>query len=163
MHLLDTDVVWALRGHDSSGANDALFEWVAEQMPSTLFVSPVTIMDLEGGARQLERKDKGSAAAIREWVETRLRPAFEGRVVAIDEAVTRRWAGLGYADTRDGLLAASALEHGLVLATRSAARFRIGKVKTLNPWTYTPDAEELDWRRASQNAPKWLKSLFVRA
>ena len=80
-----------------------------------------------------------------------------------DEAVVRRWSQLGYADFRDGILAASALEHGLTIATREAGHFRAGKVRTINPWTYTPDADDLDWRRASQSAPIWLKSLFTRA
>lgn len=163
MHLLDADVVWALRGHDSDGDGEALFEWVSGQMPSTLFVSALTMMEFESGTKAVERKDKASAASMRNWIETRLRPAFEGRVIAIDDAVVRRWSGLGYADTRDGLLAASALVHGLTLATRETGRFRVGKVKTVNPWTYAPDADELDWRRASQSAPLWLKSLFTRA
>ena len=163
MHLLDTDVVWALRGHDSAGAADALFEWAAAQMPSTLFISAISMLEFESGAKQLDRRDKTSGAAIRRWLEERLRPAFVGRIIAIDDAIVRRWSQLGYSDFRDGILAASALEHRLTLATRNGSQFRIGKVKTVNPWTYSPDAEELDWRRASQSAPLWLKSLFVRA
>lgn len=163
MHLLDTDVVWALRGHDSAGAGEALFEWAAAQMPSTLFISAVSMMEFENGSKQLDRRDKANAAAIRKWLEERLRPAFQDRVIAIDDAVVRRWSHLGYSDFRDGILAASALEHGLTLATRNGSQFRLGKVKTVNPWTYSPEAEELDWRRASQSAPLWLKSLFVRA
>ena len=163
MHLLDTDVVWALRGHDSAGAGDALFEWAAAQMPSTLFISAISMMEFENGSKQLDRRDKANATATRRWLGERLRPAFAGRIIAIDDAIVRRWAQLGYPDFRDGILAASALEHGLTLATRDAGQFRLGKVKTVNPWTYSPEAEELDWRRASQSAPLWLKSLFVRA
>jgi predicted nucleic acid-binding protein len=163
VHLLDTEVIWALRGHHPDRPNARLFEWVADQMPSTLFVSAITMIEFENGTRLLERKDKASAAAIRDWMETRLRPAFEGRIIAIDDAVTRNWAHLGYADFRDGILAATALQHGLVIATPSPQNFRTGKVKTVNPWAYAPDADELDWRRASRSAPIWLKSLFVRA
>jgi predicted nucleic acid-binding protein len=162
MHLLDTDVLWALRGRAEVHGDEALFEWVSAQMPSTLFISVVTVMELENGTRLLERKDKPTAVAIRNWIGDRLRPAFEGRVLAIDDAVARRFAHLGYADFRDGILAATALEHGLVLATREVAGFRAGRVRTVNPWTYAPDADELDWRAASRSAPIWLKSLFVR-
>jgi predicted nucleic acid-binding protein len=162
MYLLDTDVIWALRGHDPSRADERLFEWAASQMPSTLFASAVTMMEFENGTRLLERKDKSTAAAIRNWMETRVRPAFEGRIIAIDDAVARSWSHLGYSDFRDGILAATALQHGLILATRNLGNFRTGKVKTVNPWTYTPDADDLDWRRASHSAPIWLKSLFVR-
>jgi toxin FitB len=163
MHLLDTDVIWALRGGDAARSDEQLLDWVAGQMPSTLFASAITLMEFENGTRQMERKDKAAAAGIRDWIDTRFRPAFEGRIIAIDEPVVRRWSQLGYSDFRDGMLAATALEHGFVIATREPANFRAGKVKTINPWTFTPDADDLDWRRASRSAPIWLKSLFVRA
>lgn len=163
MYLLDTDVIWALRGHAPDRTDEALLGWAAKQIPSTLFASAVTMIEFENGTRLLERKDKPAAAAIRKWMETRLRPAFEGRIIAIDDAAVRRWSHLGYSDFRDGILAATALQHGLIIATRDVGSFRIGKVKTVNPWTYAPDADDLDWRRASRSAPIWLKSLFVRA
>jgi hypothetical protein len=77
--------------------------------------------------------------------------------------LTRSWSHLGYADFRDGILAATALQHGLAIATRHTQNFRAGKVRTVNPWAYTADADDLDWRGASRSAPIWLKSLFVRA
>lgn len=132
-------------------------------MPSTLFVSAITMIEFENGTRLLERKDRPAATAIRNWMEMRLRPGFEGRIIAIDDSVIRSWAHLGYADFRDGILAATALQHGLVLVTGSPENFRAGKVKTINPWAYTANADDLDWRRASRSAPIWLKSLFVRA
>jgi len=162
VYLLDTEVIWRLRGHDAACADESLFEWVATQMPNTLFMSTITMMEFENGTRLLERREKPAATAINTWMETRLRPAFEGRIIAIDDAIVRRWSHLGYSDFRDGILAATALEHGLILATPSAGNFRVGKVKTVNPWTYAPDADDLDWRRASRSAPIWLKSLFVR-
>ncbi|HJP67727.1 MAG TPA: PIN domain-containing protein [Sphingomicrobium sp.] len=163
MHLLDTDVIWALRGRDHARSDDRLFDWAAKQMPSTLFVSVISIMEFENGTRSLERKDKAAAAAIYKWMETRLRPAFEGRIIAIDDAVTRNWSRLNYPEFRDAVLAATALQHGLVIATGNPETFRTGKLKTVNPWAYMGDADELDWRGASRSAPIWLKSLFVRA
>jgi predicted nucleic acid-binding protein len=163
MHLLDTEVIWALRGHDPARSDERLFEWVASQMASTLFASAVSILELENGARLLERKQKPASAAIRKWIETRVRPAFDGRIIPIDDAVARSSAHLGYADFRDGILAATALQHGLTVATGKPERFHAGKVKTMNPWTYAVEADELDWRRASRSAPIWLKNLFVRA
>jgi predicted nucleic acid-binding protein len=163
MYLLDTDLIWALRSHEPGHAEDQLFEWAADQMPSTLFASAVSMLEFDNGTRLLERKDKPAAAAIRKWIDTRLRPAFEGRIIAIDDAIVRSWAHLGYSDFRDGILAATALEHGLILATREPANFRARKVKTVNPWAYRPETDDLDWRRASRSAPIWLKNLFVRA
>jgi toxin FitB len=163
MYLLDTDVIWALRGHNTERSDEQLFEWVSGQMPGTLFVSAIAMMEFENGARLMERKNKPAAAAIHNWIETRVRPTFEGRVIGIDDAVVRSWSQLGYSDFRDGIVAASAIQNGLIVATRDVENFRVGKVKTINPWTYAPDADDLDWRRASRSAPIWLKSLFVRA
>lgn len=163
MHLLDTEVIWALRGQNRERPDDKLFEWVAEQIPSTLFVSVASIMEFENGTRMLERRDRTTGTAIRHWIDTRLRPAFEGRILAIDDGVARTAARLGYGDFRDGVLAATALQHGLVVATGSPKNFRVGKVKTIDPWAYAAEPDALDWRRASQSAPMWLKNLFVRA
>jgi len=163
MFLLDSNVIWAFRNREPQHADEPLFEWAANQMPSALFASAVSLIEFENGARHLERKDKSGAAAIRNWIETRLLPAFDGRIIAIDEPVLRNWSQLGYSDFRDGILAATALQHGLVLATDALQNFGKGKVKTLNPWAYASEVDELDWRRASRSAPIWLKSLFVRA
>jgi predicted nucleic acid-binding protein len=163
MYLLDTDVIWALRGQDAERSDEQLFGWVADQMPGTLFVSAITMMEFENGTRLMERKNRPVAAAIRNWIETRLRPTFEGRIIGIDDAVVRSWSHLGYSDFRDGIVAATAIQNGLVVATRHVENFRAGKVKTINPWTYAPEADDMDWRRASRSAPIWLKSLFVRA
>jgi len=163
MFLLDTKVIWAFRNRDPQPRDEPLFDWAAKQLPSALFVSAISLIEFENGARQLERKDKTGASAIRTWIEGRFRPAFDGRIIAIDEAVLRNWAQLGYSDFRDGVLAATAIQHGLVFATDAVQNFRSGKIKTLNPWAYAADAEDLDWRRASRSAPIWLKSLFVRA
>lgn len=163
VHLIDTDVIWALRGSVRQDSDRPLFEWAADQIPETLFVSVVTVMEFENGARSLERKNKRSGAATRAWIETRFLPSFEGRIVPIDGKIAQVACRLGYGDFRDGILVATALQRGLVLATRTPAKFRVGKARTFNPWTYAADPDGLDWRRASQSAPLWLKSLFLRA
>ena len=161
MILLDTAVIWSLANPDP--VEDApLLEWAASLSSMTLFISAASTMEFEAGANRMERTDKAASLAIRQWLDERLRPAFQGRTLAIDDAVVRRWSKLSYADLGDGLMAATAQEHGLTLATRDAGCFRSGKLRLLNPWTYSADAED-DWRRASHGTPQWLKSLFVRA
>ena len=58
----------------------------------------------------------------------------------------------------------TAVEHGLTLVTRNIAAFKAGRVRTFNPWGYTPDAadEDADWRQAARTSSLWLKNLFVR-
>lgn len=164
MHLLDTDVVWELRGAKAGRADAGLTNWIAGQAHNSLFVSALALAELAAGALQVERTDKAAAAAIRHWIEGPVTTAFDGRVVPVDAAVARRAMALGYADLRDGLVAATALEHGLTIATRHPAAFRTGKVKTFNPWGYAPEPvpDDADWRQASRSGPLWLKSLFVR-
>ena len=103
---------------------------------------------------------------VRQWIDDHVMPAFEGRVLPVDAAVVRRRAQLPYANTRDGLLAATALEHGLTFVTRKVSAFRAGRVKLLNPSGVSaqPVAEDdEDWGQGAQTGHLWLKNLYVRA
>ena len=69
------------------------------------------------------------------------------------------------ADGRDALLAATALEHGMTLATRDQAAFaRVPRLKLFNPWTYKPEVvdEDEDWGQAAKAGAQWLRNIFVR-
>lgn len=165
MHLLDTEVVWGLRGIAAGRGDAALAGWIAAQARTGLFVSALALAELGAAAMQLDRADKPAATAIRRWLEERVVTAFDGRLLPIDASVARRATALAYPALRDGLIAATALEHGLTLATRDTAAFRAGKVRTFNPWGYAPaamDDDDADWRQAGRGGPLWLKSLFVR-
>lgn len=162
MHLLDTDVIWALR--DDRGAGAAVAAWTASVPRAGLFVSALTLAELGAGAMRLERRDKAAAAAVSDWLTGQVLAAFNGQVLAVDGAVARRATGLGLPNLRDGLLAAVALEHGLTLATREVAIFKAARVKTYDPWRYSAEGKEDpgDWREATRGGPLWLKNLFVR-
>lgn len=164
MFLLDTDVVTELRKAKNGRTDAGLCAWAAGTSRQNLFLSALTLIELGNGAAQVERKDKAGGAALRGWIEDQVMAAFDGRVLPVDAAVVRRRAQLPYADSRDGLIAATALEHHLTLVTRHTAAFRAGKVKLFNPWGYSPDDDEdADWRQAGRTGPLWLKNLFVRA
>lgn len=160
MHLLDTDVVWALRNVHGDDGDDGLAAWIADVAPSSLFLSVASLMELESGTAKIERRQKALGTAMRAWVDTQLRPAFEGRILPIDAAVVKRWSQLSYPEVRDGLLAATALEHGFALVTRTPATFKGGRVRTFNPWTYTASSAAIGWDEGSLTGSIWLKSLF---
>ncbi len=164
MHLLDTEVVWALRDAKAGRGDPEVAAWAAKQALTGLFVSALTLAELTVGALQVERNDKPAAAAMRRWTEVQVTAAFKDRVLPIDAAVARRAGALGYPDLRDALLAATALEHGLTLVTRRVSAFRPGKVRTFDPWRQRsePVEEDSDWRQASRGGPLWLKNLFLR-
>lgn len=164
MFLLDGEVVAELRHAKAGGADPQLAAWAGAIDRHKLFVSALTLIELDAGAARLARGDKAATAALRRWVAEIIPRAFEGRILAIDAAVVRRLASLPYADARNGLLAATAIEHGLTLATRDVAAFKGGRVKLLDPWRATPDAhDDDDWSQAGRTGTQWLKNLFVRA
>lgn len=165
MYLLDTGVVFELR-KARAGRTDAGFAtWAAGLSRQNLFISAITLLELDNGAARVARGDKAAGLALREWIDSQVLSAFEGRILPVDTAVVRRRGQLPYSDARDGLIAATAVEHGLTLATCNTAAFKAGRVKVLNPWTYTPDTtdDDGDWRQAAKAGPLWLKNLFVRA
>ena len=137
MFLLDTNVVSELRRAER--AAPAVLAWARTTQASELFISSIRV--LERGVMQLERRDPRQGAVLRAWLDTQVMPAFEGRVLAVDAAVARRCAALHVPDPRperDGLIGATAMEHGFTLVTRNVADFQIPGLKLLNPWGSEP-------------------------
>ncbi|ATC31525.1 type II toxin-antitoxin system VapC family toxin [Caulobacter vibrioides] len=165
MHLLDTDVVYELRNAKAGGTDPGLAAWAAGVARTNLFISAITLMELETAGVRAERSDKAHGAALRAWLTERVSPAFEGRILSVDAAVARRRAQIPLANARDALLAATALEHGLTLTTRDTAVFaKVPRLKLFSPWGYKPDTldDEEDWGQAAKAGTQWLRNIFVR-
>lgn len=167
MYLLDTEVVFELRNAKSgapSGSGAAgLTAWATGVQRASLFISALTLLELESGAARVERTEKAAGTALRHWLDAQVWPAFESRILPVDAAIVRRRAHLALTATRDALLAATALEHGLTLVTRDTAAFKAARVKLLNPWDYTPQAsDDEDWGEAAKSSSLWLRNIFVR-
>jgi predicted nucleic acid-binding protein len=165
MYLLDTGVVLELRKARAGQSDPGLAAWAAGVARQKLFISALNLLEIESAAARLGRKDRAAGLLVREWIDDHVTPAFEGRVLPIDADIVRRRAQLPYANTRDGLLAATALAHGLTFVTRRVAAFRAGRVKVLNPSGYVaqPADEEEDWGQGARAGHLWLKNLYVRA
>ena len=133
MYLLDTGVVLELRKARAGQSDPGLAAWAAGIARQKLFISALNLLEIENAAARLARKDRAAGLVARQWIDNHVMPAFDGRILGVDAAIVRRRAQLPYANTRDGLLAATALEHGLTLVTRKVASFRAGRVKLLNP------------------------------
>lgn len=164
MYLLDTGIVFELRSARAGQADAGLVAWAAGVARERLFLSAISLVELEATAERTARRDKAGGAALRTWIDGQVLPAFEGHVLPLDTAVARRRGQVALADTRDALFAATALEHGLTLVTRNVAAFKGARLKLFDPKGYQPDAvdEDGDWRAAARNGPLWLRNLFVR-
>jgi predicted nucleic acid-binding protein len=163
MHLLDTSVVVALRDARGRAADPGMVLWASSVARETLFLSVITLHELETQASDAAARDKMAGQQWRSWIDDHVLRAFEGRILAVDAPVVRRAAMLGYGEPRDGLLAATALVHGLTLTTLRPRAFRAGRVKVFDPIGYAPESAVEDWRQAARATPGWVKNLFVRS
>lgn len=137
MYVLDTNVVSELRKVRAGKADPNLAAWAERVDAADLFVSAMTILELELGVLSLERKDAAQGAMLRAWLEQHVLPEFSGRTLSIDTAVAQRCARLHIPDKRgerDALIAATALVHGMTVVTRNVADFQPTGVTILNPW-----------------------------
>ena len=165
MYLLDTAIVAELRKAKTGQTDPGLIGWAAGVARQNLFISALSLLELEAGVAQAERRDKPAAEGLRTWLDNHVPAAFDGRILAVDAAVVKRRGQVAISDPRDALMAATAQVHGLTLVTRNATAFKSGKVKLFNPWGYRPDAaveETADWREGTRTGPLWFKNLFLR-
>lgn len=145
MFVLDTNVVSELRKAKSGKADRNVTSWAASVSPGALFLSAITILELETGVLLIERRDAAQGAILRAWLDSHVLPAFAGRVLAVDIAVAQRCAKLHVPDQRaerDALIAATALVHGMTVVTRNVGDFVRTGVDLLNPWE--PDKRHHD-------------------
>ena len=137
MFVLDTKVVSELRKARQGKADANVVAWSQSVDAAELFVSAITIMELELGVLAIERKDAAQGALLRAWLEQLVLPEFADRTLAVDTAVAQRCARLHVPDKRgerDALIVATALVHGMTLVTRNIADFQPTGVELLNPW-----------------------------
>ena len=137
MYVLDTNVVSELRKIRLGKADAQFAIWADSIEAMDLYLSAITIQELEIGVLLAERRDPSQGALFRLWLNDHVIPAFNGRILDVDTAVAQRSAKLHVPDprpVRDGLIAATALVHGMTVVTRNVADFEPTGVKTLNPW-----------------------------
>ncbi|EDV5541888.1 type II toxin-antitoxin system VapC family toxin [Salmonella enterica subsp. enterica] len=139
MYVLDTNVVSELRKVRTGRIDANVAAWAESTDASCLFVSSITLMELELGILSVERRDAIQGALLRTWFEQHVLPEFSGRTLPVDTAVALRCARLHVPDKRgerDALIAATALVHGMTVVTRNVADFEPTGVAIINPWIY---------------------------
>lgn len=135
--LLDTNAVSELRKVALGRGNPTVARWAATLDADDLFLSVVVIMELEVGVLRLERRDPDQAAILRSWIDDHLLLEFADRILPVDITVARRAAKLHVPRTRperDAMIAATALVHGMAVATRNTGDFDGSGVRLIDPW-----------------------------
>jgi len=121
MYLLDTNIISETRKPRPHGG---VLAWIRSIPPEQLFLSAVTMGELQRGLERVYENDLGKAQEIHRWID-RLAGAFE--VIPADGAIFRRWASLTKGRSKhlweDALIAATAYERGLTIATRNTKDF----------------------------------------
>ncbi len=132
MYLLDTNVVSELRKPKPHGA---VVAWLQSIEDSHLFLSAVTLGEIQAGIELTREQDAAKATEIESWLEL-LAGAYN--VLPMDAAAFRHWAKLMHrkSDTlyEDAMIAATAKAHGLTVVTRNAADFKALGVEIFNPF-----------------------------
>jgi predicted nucleic acid-binding protein len=139
MYLLDTNTLSELRKRRSGKIRAAVEAWAGSVDQADMYLSVITIMEIELGIALLERRDPRQAGMLRLWLHDKVMPAFAGRILSIDATIALRCARLHVPDTkseRDAWIAATGLVHDLTIVTRNVADFAGTGVTLLDPWTF---------------------------
>lgn len=137
MFLLDTNVISELRKAGDGKADRNVVAWLSSVDAATLYLSVITLMEIELGVLRIERRDAAQGARLRDWMTHYVLPEFLDRTLPVDAAVALRCARLHVPDPRserDALIAATALVHGMTVITRNVVDFEAAGVPLLNPW-----------------------------
>ena len=135
-YLLDTVVLSELR---KSKPAPAVLRWVRAQQPQQLFISVVSVGEIERGiekARKSEPAESAFASELGQWLETLL-AVYGEHILPVSAPIARRWGSLSAKLGNDGadiLIAATALTHGLTVATRNVKHFSPTGASVLNPF-----------------------------
>lgn len=137
MFILDTNVISELRKIRLGKADKYVEKWADSVNSSDLYLSVITVQELEIGILLIERKAPNQGAVLRTWLINQVYPAFEHRILPVNKAVAIISAKLHIPDpkpVRDTLIAATALIHGMSVVTRNTKDFESSGVPLLNPW-----------------------------
>ena len=132
--LVDTNVVSELR--KGARANPRVAAWFAGLAEEEVYLSVLTVGEIRNGIERIRRRDRRAATALDRWLRTLVRD-YEDRLLPVDRAVAEQWGRLNVPDpvpVVDGLLAATAAVHSLVLATRNVKNLERTQVALFDPF-----------------------------
>jgi len=132
-YLLDTNVISEGR---KAYQNPHVQEWFQSQEEESLYISALTVGEIVYGIEKLPPSEHKTSLSL--WLSQTLLPGFSDRVLPVDERVTQTWGRLRaqhrVVPAVDGLIAATAYTHSLVVVTRNIKDFHDLPVQVFNPW-----------------------------
>ena len=137
MFLLDTNVISELRKARAGKCDPNVLNWAAGIDARLMFLSVITIHEIEIGTLRLLRRDPLQGAIYQAWLENDVLVSFSDRILPIDLEASRKSAALHVPDPapdRDAFIAATALVHGMTIVTRNTGDFVRTGVPAINPW-----------------------------
>jgi len=137
MYLVDTNVISEIRKASAGRADPGVKRWFRSVRQDVVYLSDVSVIELQTGVLRMVRKDPEQATLLRTWLHEYVLPEFAGRILPVDTAVALRCAELHVPVTapyRDSMIAATALVHGLTVVTRNVKDFQPMGVSVFNPW-----------------------------
>ena len=140
MYLLDTNVISEFRKMDAGKGDKEVKAWAKSVPVSAMFISVITILELEMGILAKERKDPDQGVVLRKWFDKQVIPTFKDRIISVDVSVAKQCAQFHIPNPkseRDALIAATAKTNGMILVTRNIVDFKDIKIKVINPWDKT--------------------------
>lgn len=133
-YLLDTNVISEIR---KSNPNAGVSDWFAQAESDDLYLSVLVVGEMEQGIERLRhRRDRKQADLFERWLAV-LKDEFVDRLLPISVGIAERWGVLNATQPLpviDGLLAATAIEHGLTFVTRESGTLAASGARLLNPW-----------------------------
>ncbi|HYN21853.1 MAG TPA: type II toxin-antitoxin system VapC family toxin [Thermoanaerobaculia bacterium] len=156
--LLDTNVLSELR---RPRPDAKVVQFISSQPLDLLYVSVVTFAEIRFGIELV--KEVARRMELNEWLEHKLRPMFEDRVLEISEDIMLKWRLLVEEGRKSGhtfaqpdlIIAATALHHGLTVVSRDTSEYQMANVPVLNPWMTNPlEAHQGSPARAASPPPR---------
>ena len=131
MYLVDTNVVSEARRGSRQAAG-----WLRSVRPETVYLSALTLGEIMRGVALRQKSDPQTAARLAEWLE-QLRHDHADRILPVTDRIAVEWGRIAALRPRgdvDGLIAATAIVHDLILVMRNVGDFEDTRVSLINPW-----------------------------